>query len=524
MKKILLLTILLVVAASAAITFDPAPPSKVGESVTAFIPLTSYLLYVVEDGTPNTWVIPLDGSGNIPVTITHPGTGLILKAVGASTEESAPFDVVIGDEVRWQVIAEGETGVEGDATEPDGKSGTASVTAGTDYTFDINLCDIWFNITDSNPTGYTIDSDDQYDVISGNSVQLRSEGLHAVWVSGGSYTPDTSFVTVEAGDATRLLLVCGGEKREPGDTRTTGGKTGTPNDAYLEQDYEIDVYAVDNAWNQDKDYNGGIVTIFDSDGSPIGTSDTEIAGGYVKVTVNYQKINTSGEYTSATETGGLSTSYDTEVDVYPEITSVEAVLDPSTTNPGVIVSLSATAKYGENYADDIDLFNSCLGLGTGSCANLTLPETMETNDNGLASCQVSASDTGTYYIEVSAGTVADTVVLTIQELEGLVVQPNPFKNSMHTLPIDFRYKVEQVGVGGASEVYILIADPFGNTVYTASYDINDVQTNPGEQTIQWNGANSSGNTVASGMYQAVVKITLINGSTSVIKKNFMLIW
>ncbi|MEA3310873.1 MAG: FlgD immunoglobulin-like domain containing protein, partial [candidate division WOR-3 bacterium] len=127
----------------------------------------------------------------------------------------------------------------------------------------------------------------------------------------------------------------------------------------------------------------------------------------------------------------------------------------------------------------------------------------------------------TYTIRVTAGEQTKDLTLTIKELTELLVAPNPYKyGSPGHDEIKFMYKVAQAG---AAEVLLLIADPYGNIVYKATYTSGEV-VSPGQQEISWDGTNSKGNRIASGMYQAVVKITLTNLSTEVLKKNFMVIW
>lgn len=532
MKKVALLTILLVVAASAAITFPNGAPSKVGEVVDVSIPLTgAYLLYVDSGGVNRTWVYPTSGPVS-QIEITHPGTGMKLVAVGASTEESAPFDIVIGDEAKWQIIAPGEIAKEGDATEPDGKTGTARVTAGGDSTYDAYRCDKWYNHIDQ-AGSWTISvdpADDPYaSVTNKNEVQLRRAGTTTVTIAGGSLASNTSEVNVVPDVANKLLILCSdSEVEDPGDNATGNypGKTGEPNEASLGTPYKVTVIAVDACWNE-ADYDLGTVTVWDDGNNQIGTN---AGGNFSRIAINdvdFGEVNPLGEYVTATESKGLQTTYATPVIVREGVDSIYAYLTKPTVTPGVTSSLMvelfiAGSHVPAGYPVIVDLDEAST---TGDPSTFEGEGTIYTKPTGIADTMVTATAVGDYYIDVSSGNASTTVKLTVEELEDLRVRPNPYVYERHSaLPISFDYKVEQIGTGGASEVKLLVADPYGNLVYTATYDIDETQTNPGQQTITWDGLNSKGVRVASGMYQAVLKITLINGSTSVLKKNLMVIW
>jgi hypothetical protein len=529
MKKVALLTILLVVAASATITieFPEGPPSKVGDSVKVTITASVVVdLAVDSNGTKKPWVTPQTlPPGTNYIEITHPGSGLMLYASKLGDEDySDPFDVVIGNAERWQIIGPGQTSDPGNAGNSFGKTpDTATVTAGDVETYTVNLCDVWYNVVDPDPMGYTITTDDPFGRVNGNQVELRTAGTWNVVVSGSGYTPDTSKVKVNPGPATQLLIICGGEDGLPGDTAQYGGKSEEPLRASLGTPYPVTILAVDKCWNQ-ADYDDPHVNVYAGSIDLTDTTTDAISGGIAdNVQVIFKAVNTSGEYIGAQDSKGLKTAYDTRVFVDPGVDSLVAYFD----KPIVPIEVTSTLNIEAYVAGDpLESGFAMVQLvdGPPESFNIGAEGTIDTLVriiDGKGSIDAWATAETTYTVRVTAGEQTKDLTLTIQELTELVVAPNPYKyGSPGHDAIHFKYKVEEAG---AAEVLLLIADPYGNIVYKATYTSGDV-VSPGTQEIPWDGTNSKGNRVASGMYQAVVKITLKNLSTEVLKKNFMVIW
>jgi len=552
MKKVALLTVLLVVAASAAITitFPGGDPTTVGVPVRVVI--TSDAVDNVDlfvNPGQETWTYPteVDLTQTGPTTfeydddieITHPGTNITLYASkGAEHGESSPFTVVEGPAVKWQIVAPGETADPGNATNPDGKTGTASVTAGGDSIYTISICDKWYNVLTSASGTPSLATSDTFGklpatpVVGNNTIQLRTvdvEGaassVQTVTVSGGSYTSDVSNVTVNVGTASYLLILCNGEDELQGDDATIGvrGKTGEPVDATLGDLYLVEIRAVDDCWNWVPSYTDTEVNVFAAGTPPVDLTDqtiNAISGGHATgVNVDFKTVNVGGENIFAEDSKGLKTAYSTEVVVLPGIDSLEVSLSPSTVPVGVHSDLEVRAWV----AGAPLTFGSALAkLIDGPAAYFHILEDTIQIQDGFGSTEVWADTVGTYVIEVTAGAQVKTAVLTVEERPGVTVIPNPFKYGAEGHDkIKFSYKVEEAG---AAEIMLLIADPYGNIVYKATYEKGAPEADAGTQEISWDGKNSKGNRIASGMYQAVVKITLTNLSTETSKKNFIVIW
>ena len=537
MKKVALLTVLLVVAASAAITitFPSGDPTTVGVPVRVVITsgsATKVDLFVNTDN--ETWVYPTEVTlgddfrfdGNIE--ITHPGTNLTLFASkGIENGGSDTFDVVVGNASHWHILAPGETEDRGEADNPEGKTGTASVTAGEDGNYNIQVCDKWSNIVSSTLTPVVSCTDSFADLgtpaIGLNMFKLREAGSQTITVTGGSLVEDVANVTVNPGEATQLLLLCHGENSLPGDNATSGypGKYGEPVYAFLGSFYLVEIRAVDDYWNWVPSYDDPEVNVY-AGTPPVDLTDQTtdaISGGHATgVNVDFKEVAVGGEYIDAEDSKGLQTAYSTEVIVLPGIDSLEATLNPSTVPVGVHSDLEVRAWVA---GDPLSLGSALAKLIDGSAAYFHILEDTIQIQEGFGSTEVWADTTGTYCIEITAGALMDTICLTVKERPGVTVIPNPFKYGAEGhYPIRFSYKVAQAG---AAEVLLLIADPYGNIAYKATYTSGEV-VSPGTQEISWDGKNSKGNMVASGMYQAVVKVTLTNLSTEVLKKNFMVIW
>ncbi len=554
MKKTLLLTLLFAVAASAAITitFPDNPPQKVGVAVKCQITAQSSNnvdLFVKTATGTESWVYPtnVNNGFNGQIEITHPGTGFVLYASkGVENGTSVSFDVAIGDPNRWQLVAPGQTAVPGTQK---GKTGTGSVTAGSSEAYTVNECDKWYNVTNSNPSGYTVTATDKFARISGNTVELRrvegSSGSynHKVVMSGGSYVNDTAEVTVKVGAASQLLVVCSGQTHEPGDTLTAtakGGKTGDPVSAAVGVGYEVTVYAVDNAWNIVPTYNG---KVYINAGPEDVLSDTvDMKNGVAKISVKFPQAYPNGkEIYAKTIDGTLQSEYGTKVTVSGGIYKIGYKIEPSIGSVNAASKLTITV-----YSDTTTTAPNTpvdIVLKSGKAASLVMKDPIKdttshdslrvtTIDDGTARVDLTSSEEASYVLKIYAGDrkvpskVKDTTLtFTVKELTQLLIAPNPYKYSTHgNVPMNFTYKVEEKGGRDAIEVVLLIADVYGNLVYKATYDSGQ-EVRSGQQTIQWNKTNSNGTRVASGMYQAVLKLTLGDGSSPTpLKKNFMVIW
>ncbi|MBA7653474.1 hypothetical protein ES703_61323 [subsurface metagenome] len=301
--------------------------------------------------------------------------------------------------------------------------------------------------------------------------------------------------------------------------------------------YKVNVHVVDTVWNTVTNYpTGDSVLVTGGPAEPLG-GFYAVEGGIAKdVEATFVIADADGkDIYAVNKAGNLTTEYPTKVFVDEGVLFIEASFDKPIVPSNVSATLTAMAyldsatTVGAGFPITVELVDGPAGglyiknplKGDSSDTKLTI----ETISTGEATAKVWAEAESTYTIRVTAGDQSQDLDLTVQELKKLLVAPNPYKYSVHgDIPINFIYKVEQIGQGGASEVVLLIADPFGNIVYRVTYDLSAPQTDPGQQTILWNRTNSKGNRIASGMYQAVLKITLINGETKVLKKNFMVIW
>ncbi|TKJ43470.1 hypothetical protein CEE36_03805 [candidate division TA06 bacterium B3_TA06] len=541
MKKVALLTVLLVVAASAAITitFPGGEPTTVGIPVRVVI--TSDAVDNVDlfvNPGQKTWAYPteVDLTQTGPTTfeydddieITHPGTNITLYASkGAEHGESSPFTVVEGAAAKWQIIAPGETADPGNATNPEGKTGTASVTAGEDGNYNIQVCDKWSNIVSSTLTPVVSCTDSFADLgtpaIGLNMFKLReAKNQQTITVTGGGLAQDFAKVKVNPCEATQLLLLCPGENSLPGDNATSGypGKYGEPVDAFLGSLYLVEIRAVDDCWNQ-ADYDDPDVNVFAGTENLTAAQQYGIDNGTTGkiVDVVFKEVNRQGEWIDAIGLLGLRTDYSTKVVVQPGIDSLLTYFVPPTVPVGVHADLYAKAYVA---GDPLEFGYAYPTLIEGPAEHFHLSDTVIKIDEGVGSIEAWADTVGTYVVEVTAGAQVKTAVLTVEERPGVTVIPNPFKYSAHgDIPIKFSYKVAEQN---AAEVLLLIADPYGNIVYKATYEKGAPEADAGTQEIFWDRTNSKGNRIASGMYQAVVKITLTNLSTETLKKNFIVIW
>jgi len=109
-------------------------------------------------------------------------------------------------------------------------------------------------------------------------------------------------------------------------------------------------------------------------------------------------------------------------------------------------------------------------------------------------------------IRVSSGD-ADTVFgIYVSHLsDSLFAFPNPF-GSINRDQTLISYSLQR-----ATSVKVTIYDPFGNEVWTRHYDQNEPGGKSGDNTVYWDGTNTKGQRVASGIYVIQVLGTLHTG-------------
>ncbi|MBN2379471.1 hypothetical protein JXM67_06675 [candidate division WOR-3 bacterium] len=541
MKKAILLTLLVVVAASAAITitFPSGTPTKVGVPVDVSIvsdqgPKDDIDLRVRSGSDNKSWVdtltIDLPFTGKIE--ITHDGTGLMLYANKLGDEGlSESFNVTLGDPVNWQILAPGETNDGGNAENPSGKTGNSVVTAGVPETYDVNVCDKWYNIVVDTPTDFVIHSDDPFEHVDDDVVELRRvfgfNGFtnRTVTVSGGAYENDESTVRVNVNDPVALLIITPDEEHVPGDDSTSNypGKSGEIRDATVGTAYIVDIYAVDTCWNVVPSYGATDVNVYDLvDENLTGdTADPIVAGVAEDVEVSFKRSNANEYIHAEVPPDGLKTKYDTRLTV----TGGPKNLNMTLIHESEPVKVHATLEVEALDGDDQPVINLpvSIELIEGNAAVFHIKDTLLYTEapDGKASTEIWADTSGDYKIRISGGELTVDTTFSVYELGKLVIYPNPFKYNtpVGVTSINFKY---EVGEGGADEVVLLIVDPFGNIAYKATYD-SGTPLEPGFQIITWDGCNSKGVRVASGLYQAVLRVKM-GLSTETYPEKFMVIW
>lgn len=553
MKKILLLTVLLATIALAQnFTFEGIPnPATVGQkydiTITATENTGNVKLYLVVGSDAKEFVIPtdttFDGTSEVtfPLEFTYAGNGVKLRCVDpidGDIGESDAFDINAGASSKWLIVAPGQTYAPGT---PTGKTGTGSVTAGDSADYNVYVVDKWYN----DKGGSDIPELETTDLfghvpetanVGVNKIELRTAGSRTVTVKGGSYTQDVCNVIVNAGAVTQLQILAPDQVNLPGDDSTTAngpkkkaypGTTGTPGKASVGSPYIVKIWAVDKCWNVVTSYGPYEVNVFESGNNTDLTSttdDTIKSGKNDNVNVKFTTDSPTNIY--AKDSNGKNTSYNTSVEVLAGIDSLTATLNPAIVPKDVHSTLHIEAYES---AKPVALDYAYVELAEGPKESFHIEDSTKIVDgkweltivNGIAETEVWASAETTYVLKVTAGEQTRNVTLNVKDITGLTIAPNPWKyGAAGHNAINFSYKVEQAG---AAEVMLLITDIYGNVVYKNIFT-SGTPVQPGQQTISWDIKNGKGNSISSGMYQAVLKITLTNLSTEVLRKNLMVIW
>ncbi|MGQ9465283.1 MAG: FlgD immunoglobulin-like domain containing protein [bacterium] len=454
--------------------------------------------------------------GSIMVSIA--GDNIVLNCDGGGASgASNQFQVMPNSPYRLLSILPGQTYAPGNQN---GRFGNpTSQQAGNFFNTSIYLTDQWCNRINSASDSIRITTSDPFSSVmyvglnNGNidlSYALRTAGNQRFYINditNLSVKPDTSnSIYIYPGAYSRLLMLLPGEVHLAGDTTTntinTPGKTGTPIDQYVLEDFQITVYATDSMWNK-TGVSGHSIQLFGSSGfsnPPV----QDLSNGMAIFDANF---STSGEkFLYARDLNNSYNSYDNFLRVVARANNFDIVVAPDTISPGDIAKITVTVydRNNELIAGKWVYFSVIGGNG------YIIPQydTLQTNFQGV--CQSQFTATTGYFNEldsimISADNYAETTTVYViipdsSVMEGnIVAYPNPFGRVNQTYT-RFVYYLQQ-----DCNVIFAIYDAFGNRVRYEEISAGQNGAKTGINILTWDGTNDKGHRVASGVYYVLLK-------------------
>ncbi len=454
--------------------------------------------------------------GSIMVSLA--GNNITLTCEGGGvTDTSNSFQVLPNSPYHLVSVLPGETYAPGNQQ---GKTGSVtSQQAGANFNVSIYLTDSWCNqITSANDSIYCTTTDAFGKTIgvrlnnglANISYAFRTSNTQLFYVSDVTNTSiksDTSSsIYIFPGSYSKLLVLLPGEVYLPGDTTInttyTPGKSGTPSDQYILEDFMIAVYATDSMWNKTS-VSGYSIQLNGSSGFSNPPAQN-LSNGQVVFNANF---STSGEkFLIARDLNNNYLSYDNFLRVVSRADEFDIGVNPDTITPAEIAYITVTVydRNNDPIAGKWVYFNVIGGHG------YILPQydTVQTNAQGV--CQSQFTATSGYFNEldsimISADNYAETTTCYVMfpdssVMEGnIIAYPNPFGrvNQNYTR---FVYYLQQ-----NCNVIFAIYDAFGNRVHHEEISAGQNGARVGINNLTWDGRNGKGQRVASGVYYVLLK-------------------
>jgi hypothetical protein len=213
-------------------------------------------------------------TGNVPVYLAADTLSLICDDGGGHTGASNQIQVNANSPGRLLSLVPGQIYDPGTTS---GRSGSAqSQVVGVYFSVEIRITDNWYNTVDTADHSIRYQSSDTYGATSMINIQNGVGTLSYAFRTAASqqrlYFHDQTNITVQSdtsswiavspGPYGRLLVLFEGETHVPGDNAIDSpGKTGVPNDYYVDSLFPVLVYATDTCWNQTTE-NGGQIRLY----------------------------------------------------------------------------------------------------------------------------------------------------------------------------------------------------------------------------------------------------------------------
>jgi len=454
--------------------------------------------------------------GNLMVSIA--GENIILRCeAGGATGTSNPFQVMPNSPYRLVSVLPGETYAPGHQK---GRIGTpSSQRAGDFFNVSIFLTDRWCNLINTADDSVFCSSTDQFGTQGGIRLSGGGGGINFAFRTASNQTifvrdvtnsniktDTTSNISIYPGNYHTLLVLLPGENHLPGDTTisnaNTPGKSGSPSDQYVLEDFPITVYATDSMWNK-TGVSGSQIRVSGASGFSEPAPQI-IQNGEATF---YANFSSSGEkFLIARDLDSNFISYDNFLKITARANNFDVAVSPETISPGEIAKITVTVYDRNNQPIEGKWVSFSVVGGNGYI--LPQYDTVPTNQQGICESQFTINagyfnELDTIEIHADNYTESTTVYVIIPDssvMEGnLVAYPNPF-GKINQPVTRFIYYLEQ-----SCNVIFAIYDPFGNLVHRRNIMAGENGGRMGINMLTWDGKNDKGKRVASGVYYVMIK-------------------
>lgn len=450
---------------------------------------------------------------------------------------SPVIEVLPGAPKRFLSILPGEGLAPGSPTGRQSVPG--SHVAGDTFNFDVYVTDSCFNVIYFRDDSVVFGSTDRFArlpaggrLVNGQGTfpaSLRTSGTHRLFTSAGTSSPvhaDTSSLfAVLPGSFQEMLLLLPGERPEPGDTLTAlwqgPGKVGTPDPQFLLTPFPVSVYPCDRCWNR-VGGPGDTVTLASDFPVEFVPSTTELFDSALFY-VQFASVGTNQSLRAVNLSSGR-TSYWSYLTIRARGARIQA-LAPDTVRSGETAYIDVTVLD----ANEAPIVSARCDFSIAAGAGEMLDRALLTDT--LGKCLARFLCTRAHFAEfdtirVSSG-LADTLVSIFVAIPDssvmkgkLIAWPNPFGNpSESRTTTTFAYNLPY-----GSDVTLMIYDPFGNEVLTRRYPRNGPGAKSGINQVTWDGRNSNGRPVASGIYVVQVIGQMHTGTTFEASTRVGVVW
>jgi len=465
------------------------------------------------------------------VVVTLADSMTIICFFGAVSDTSNPITVYPNIPKRLVTILPGEQIAPG---VPGGRTGRPdSHVAGDTFRFQVFLTDDWYNLISMRDDNVYLGSTDPFALLpAGGQLSngtasftggLRTAGRHRLFArpaAGSSIQTDTSTAfSVAAGAFAEFLLVAPGETILPGDTARqsweTPGKKGTPDVQFLRTPFPISIYATDGCWNP---VTGPGDTVFlrsdfSFDYQPGAAELRDVA----VFSVQFNNPGPNQDIWAVDQQNGRE-SYRTQLDIRArgamlevevfgddgrlcdtvragETTRVRVTVHDANSAPIVAALLQTSVVRGNGDILDPNLLTDTLGVAT---AHFLATRAQFAEHDTI---RISSGDADTLidiYVDITDSAV----------MKGHVIAfPNPFGSEYERTEISYYLQ-------SSSDITLTIHDPFGNPVLTRHFLRGENGARAGlNRYIYWDGRNTEGHRVASGIYIIEVVGEKFTGTT-----------
>ncbi len=439
---------------------------------------------------------------------------------GGASGTSNQFQVIPDASNQLLQILPGQTYAPGHTS---GKVGnTTAQQAGADFNVSVYITDQWHNQINNASDSVSLSSTDPYKPIqklalaSGSASILynfRKAGNQRFFardITNLSIRPDTSStIYILPGTYSRLLVIFPGEDTLTGDTTTalanTPGKIGTPSPQYLLESFNVTVYSTDTMWNITATTN---FPIYLNCNLPFSSNSPQYL------------VNGNAQFAACCSTKGDNqilwardvtnniTSYNNMLSIDARTTSISALADPDTVQPGVTAYINATIY--DRTGAPIEGKRVQFSVLSGHGVILADYDTVYTDAAGYCQSRF-ICQSGFFNEQDTIGITADgytdrssVVFIMIPDSSvmggNLVAFPNPFGSINSNRQTQFMYYLSS-----SCNVIYAIYDPFGNLVLREDIAPGQNGARQGINIITWDGRNDKHKRVATGVYYVVFK-------------------